>query len=203
MSNKELDPEFLINAYANGYFPMPDPMTDEILWYDPDPRCIIPFDEFHVSRSLKKTIKKEYFQIKLNTAFEAVMRCCADRPDTWINEEFIRAYSILHRARFAHSLEVWQNKKLLGGVYGVSIGGVFCAESMFHKKTDYSKIAIYYLIKQLQLQKFDLLEVQFINPHIKTLGAKEIPKKTYHQILEDSLKNKRIFSPSDGLLPFS
>ena len=124
------------------------------------------------------------------------MRKCADREDTWINEEFIRAYKILNRVGFAHSLEVWRESKLVGGVYGVTVGSVFCAESKFHTETDCSKIALFHLIEHLRTRKFELLEVQFMNDHIKTLGATLVPAKQYHDTLEKSLASPRSFMPT-------
>lgn len=185
----KLDPEFLINAYASGYFPMPDPDTNEIYWYDPDPRCVIKFEDFHVSRSLKRRLNRKDYQVSINTNFKEVMRCCAARQETWINEEFIDTYSKLHEMGFAHSLEIVKDRKLIGGVYGIAVGGVFCAESKFHLETDASKVALFHLVEHLQLQGFSLLEVQFQNDHIAKLGATLVPKDFYHKILSENLRS--------------
>ncbi|NBX69449.1 MAG: leucyl/phenylalanyl-tRNA--protein transferase [Proteobacteria bacterium] len=169
----------LINAYASGYFPMPEPKTEEIQWYFPDPRAVIPLDGFHCSKSLTKKINQGIFSMTLDQDFEGVMHGCANRKETWINEEFLRAYSELHRLGFAHSIEIWRAKKLVGGVYGVSIGAAFFAESKFHVETDASKVALYYLVQELNRRGFSLLEVQFLTPHLARLGAKSIPAEQY------------------------
>lgn len=183
----KLDTHTLLTAYVNGYFPMPDPQTSEILWFKPDPRAIIPLDGFHVSRSLRRRLKKKEYQISLNKAFSEVMKGCADRKDTWINSDFLKAYQNLHSIGAAHSLEVWEGEQLIGGVYGVSLGGAFFAESKFHRKTDASKIALYHLVEHLKQRGFILLEVQFLIPHLKTLGAIEIPSADYEHRLRRAL----------------
>lgn len=184
---KTLDIAQLINAYANGYFPMPEPKTEEILWYYPDPRAVIPLDGFHCSKSLAKKIKQGIFTYSVDQDFLGVMKGCAGRKDTWINDEFLRAYSELHRLGFAHSVEVWRAKKLVGGVYGVSIGAAFFAESKFHLETDASKVALYYLVQELNQRGFGLLEVQFLTPHLARLGAEEIPAKSYLGLLKKAV----------------
>ncbi len=185
---KTLETIQLLNAYANGYFPMPEPKTEEIQWYFPEPRAIIPLSEFHCSKSLTKKIKKELFSYTTDQNFVGVIRNCAARKETWINEEFIRAYSELHKLGFAHSLEVWNGKKWVGGVYGVSIGAAFFAESKFHVETDASKIALYHLVQELKRRGFNLLEVQFLTPHLERLGAIAISSKKYLSLLERSVK---------------
>lgn len=184
---KTLETVQLLNAYANGYFPMPEPKTEEIQWYFPEPRAIIPLEGFHCSKSLAKKIKQGTFSCTFDKDFGGVMNGCASRKETWINHEFIRAYSELHRLGFAHSVEVWRAKKLVGGVYGVSIGSAFFAESKFHLETDASKIALYYLVEELKRRKFSLLEVQFLTPHLSRLGAQEIPAKTYLGLLKKAV----------------
>lgn len=185
---KTLDLRLLLGAYSQGYFPMPEPKTEEIQWYFPDPRAILPLDEFHTSKSLLKKIKQNTFSYTTDTQFLEVMQGCAARKETWINQEFIRAYGELFKLGFAHSLEVWRSKKLVGGVYGVSIGAAFFAESKFHTETDASKIALYYLVQELKARGFQILEVQFLTPHLKTLGAIEIPAKKYTGLLKKAVE---------------
>ena len=182
-----LNPQILYTAYSQGYFPMPDDRTGEILWYRPDPRTIFPLDQFHVSRSLRRTLNKKIFKVTFNKAFREVMEGCADRKETWIDEEFIAAYSRLHSIGAAQSVEVWQDGTLVGGVYGVSFGGGFFAESMFHRATDASKVALYFLIEKLKERRFILLEAQFMTPHLGRLGAIEISDREYMEILAKAL----------------
>jgi leucyl/phenylalanyl-tRNA--protein transferase len=169
---------------------MPHPETREILWFHPDPRTIIPLHGFHRSKSLKRTLKRVPFVITTNQNFADVMQACAVRPDgadTWIDERFKAAYAELHRLGDAHSLEVWLDGALVGGVYGVSLGGAFFAESMFHRVTDASKVALHHLVERMQHQGMSLLEVQFMTPHLATLGAVEIPRETYLKLLKSAL----------------
>ncbi len=172
-------------AYRRGIFPMMDHITNELFWCCPDPRAILPLERFHTSRSLAKTIRSGIFQVSFNTAFEAVMRGCADRKDgTWISEEFIRVYSELHSMGRAHSVEVWnQDGGLAGGTYGVSVGGAFMAESMFHRDTDASKVALSALVSRLIQCGFVLLDVQYLTSHLASLGAVEIPHYVYNTLL--------------------
>ncbi|MBC7527828.1 MAG: leucyl/phenylalanyl-tRNA--protein transferase [Chthonomonadaceae bacterium] len=183
-----LTPAGIEYAYRRGIFPMDDPETGELLWFQPDPRTIIPLDGFHISRSLAKTLKRKRFEIRYDTDFEGVMRGCADREETWISEEFIRIYSDLHALGKAHSAEVWLDEKLVGGTYGVAIGGSFMAESMFHTVTDASKVALFGLVSRLNKQGFALLDVQYLTPHLESLGAIEISHATYKKRLEKALK---------------
>ena len=182
-----LDTETLILGYANGYFPMPDPESGEIRWFHPDPRAILPLDRFHCSRSLERVIRRGGFRVTINRDFTTVMQMCSERDETWINEEFKRAYGELHKVGFAHSLEIWTHDQLTGGVYGVALGGAFFAESKFHRRTDHSKLALYYLIEHLKIAGFTLLEVQFMTPHLKTLGAEEISAAEYEKLLTTAL----------------
>ena len=166
---------------------MPDPDTGEIQWYNPDPRAIIPLDKFHCSRSLKRTLRKGIFSYSLNQDFLGVMEGCADRASTWINHEFKNSYFGLYQEGFAHSVEVCQNGMLVGGVYGVALGGAFFAESKFHRVTDASKVALFYLVEHLKKKGFILLEVQFLIPHLERLGAIEISREKYQLILQQAL----------------
>ena len=176
----------LLLAYSNGYFPMPDPETGEIVWLKPDPRAVLPLEKFHRSHSLKKSLAKPY-EVKVNTAFREVMLACSERKETWITDEFLQAYSELRKKGYADSIEVWKGGKLVGGVYGVSLGRAFFAESMFHKERDTSKIALSHLVDRLKSQGFKLLEVQFLTPHLKSLGAIEIPAADYEKQLRTAL----------------
>lgn len=174
-------------AYRNGFFPMADD-TGEIGWYQPDPRAILPLDGFHVSRSLRRTERKAGFRISFDENFEQVMRACGDRPEgTWMTEAFIEAYSELQRTGRAHSVEVWQGDLLAGGTYGVCLGAAFFAESKFHRVTDASKVALHALVERLRAGSFRLLEVQFLTPHLKSLGAVEISAREYERRLQDAL----------------
>jgi leucyl/phenylalanyl-tRNA--protein transferase len=190
-----LTPELLLAAYRHGYFPMPHPETEEIVWFNPDPRAIIPLNGFHCSRSLRRSLRRSHFQVSLNKDFAGVMAGCADRPETWINAEIAEAYERLHQHGDAHSLEIWQNGELVGGTYGVAIGGAFFAESKFHRVTDASKAALYYLVEHLRAKGFTLLEIQFITPHLRTLGAIQIPARDYEQRLQRALRQSVSFEP--------
>jgi leucyl/phenylalanyl-tRNA--protein transferase len=175
-------------AYRHGIFPMYDEQTDEIFWFQPDPRTIIPLEAFHVSHSLAKTLRQGRFEVRINTDFEGVMRGCADRTEgTWISEDFIRVYGALHRQGKAHSVEAWRDGRLVGGTYGVALGGAFMAESMFHYETDASKVALAALVARLRERHFALLDVQYLTPHLASLGAVEIPHPVYYALLRRAL----------------
>ena len=176
-------------AYRRGIFPMYHDEIDELRWYMPDPRTIMPLDGFHTSHSLAKTIRQGVFETRLDTDFEGVMRGCADREEgTWISEEFIALYGELHRMGKAHSVETWRNGQLVGGTYGVSLGGAFMAESMFHRETDASKVALHALVSHLNERGFTLLDVQYLTPHLQSLGAIEIPHRQYYDRLRRALR---------------
>ena len=171
--------ELLLHAYRNAVFPMASP-DGEIAWYSPDPRGIIPLDEgFRVPHGLRRTLKKGRFEIRVDTAFETVMRECAAREETWINEEIIASYTALHRLGHAHSVEAWLEGRLAGGLYGVSLGGAFFGESMYHEVTDASKVALHALVMRLRARGFELLDTQWLTPHLETFGAVEIPRADY------------------------
>ena len=184
---KTIDPQFLCAAYCNGYFPMADPKTGEINWYSPDPRTIFDLNEFHIPRSLTLTLKKKEFDIRINMRFEEVMRACSEREETWISETIIQSYIQLHQLGLAHSVEIWKNGKLAGGLYGVAIRGAFFGESMFSRIRDASKIALVNLVERLKERRFTLLDTQYITPHLKRFGAREIPRSEYLERLEKSL----------------
>jgi leucyl/phenylalanyl-tRNA--protein transferase len=184
-----LNAAILEYAYSQGVFPMPDEQG-VIRWYQPDPRAILPLENFHASRSLQRTIKKGMFSVTYDQDFIGVVHGCASREPTWITPEFIRAYSELQRLGKAHSVEVWLGEKLAGGVYGVHLGGAFCAESKFHTETDASKVALAKLVERLRARGFTLLEVQFLTPHLAQFGVTEIPHDEYLRRLEKALKLK-------------
>jgi leucyl/phenylalanyl-tRNA---protein transferase len=181
-----LDPMLVINAYAEGIFPMADHFG-RIQWYAPDPRAILEHENLHMSHSLRATLRKRIYEVRMDTDFEMVMRHCAKREDTWINEEFISTYTQLHYAGLAHSVEAWKDGELVGGLYGVALGGVFMGESMFSHATDASKVCLVELIEHLKARRYVLHDVQFWTPHLATLGATEIPRRVYEQRLKEAL----------------
>ena len=183
----------LLSAYASGWFPM---AVGEggIRWFSPDPRGIIPIDTFHVPRRLARVIKAGTFQIAVNRDFESVIRECAEAEregegsGTWIDAEISESYLALHRAGYAHSVEAWQDGRLVGGLYGVALAGVFCGESMFHHVTDASKVALAALVERLRERGYVLLDTQWVTPHLEQFGALEIPRWQYLQILSEALE---------------
>ena len=181
-----LDPIVVINAYAQGIFPMPDD-RGRIHWYAPDPRAILEHDQLHISRSLRATLRKNIYEVRMDTAFEQVMRGCADREDSWINEVFISTYTRLHYAGLAHSVEAWKDGVLVGGLYGIALGGAFMGESMFSYATDASKVCLVALVEHLKTQGYVLHDTQFLTPHLASLGVTEIPRKVYEQRLREAL----------------
>jgi len=166
---------------------MADPKTGEIGWYSPDPRTIFELDAFHIPRSLKLTLKKKPFDIRINERFEEVMRACADRQETWISEAIIKSYVQLHHVGMAHSVEMWKDGMLVGGLYGVAIRGAFFGESMFSKTQDASKVALVHLVMRLKERGYTLLDTQFTTPHLQRFGSREIPRAEYLQRLEKAL----------------
>jgi leucyl/phenylalanyl-tRNA--protein transferase len=184
-----LDPALLVRAYRKGLFPMA--LEDgEIGWFSPDPRGILPIDTFHVPGRLARLVRQAPYAITIDRAFEDVMRACAERPreGTWISEEIVESYAALHRLGLAHSVEVWSGEELVGGLYGVHLGGAFFGESMFHRATDASKLALVALVDRLARRGFTLLDTQWITPHLVQFGAIEIPRAEYVRRLEDALK---------------
>jgi len=174
-----IDPQLLLTAYGNGYFPMAEPKTGEIAWYSPDPRTIFELDGFKVPRSLRQTIRKGMVEVRLNQRFEEVVRGCANRRETWISEEIVRSYVRLHELGHAHSVEAWKNGALAGGLYGVAIGGAFFGESMFSLVRDASKVALVALVERMKERGYVLLDTQYTTPHLAMFGAKEIPRAEY------------------------
>lgn len=183
-----LSPELLLSAYAQGVFPMADPDAgNAIYWYAPDPRAILPLDAFHISKNLRKLVRRGVFEVTTDRAFPDVMAACADRAETWISDEIIRAYTALHEHGFAHSVECWQGGALVGGLYGVALGGAFFGESMFHRARDASKVALVHLVERLRSGGFVLLDVQFTTPHLARFGVVEIPRTAYEARLAAAL----------------
>jgi leucyl/phenylalanyl-tRNA--protein transferase len=191
---KIIDPQFLCNAYCNGYFPMADPVTGDISWYSPDPRTIFDLNEFHIPRSLALTLKKEEFEIQIN---KEVMRACAERKETWISETIVQSYLQLYELGLAHSVETWNHGQLVGGLYGVAIRGAFFGESMFTRMRDGSKIALVNLVNRLKERGFTLLDTQYLTPHLGRFGAREIPRSEYMKRLEASLTITCSFTNED------
>ncbi|MGJ8545075.1 MAG: leucyl/phenylalanyl-tRNA--protein transferase [Sulfitobacter sp.] len=183
----ELTPELLLHGYRSGIFPMAEHRGDpEIFWVDPRQRGVFPLQGFHLSRSLARRMRRGTHRITLNHAFDAVVDGCADRAETWINDEIYTLYKALHARRHAHSLEVWQGDALVGGVYGVTLGAAFFGESMFSRQTDASKIALACLIDLLRRTGFTLFDTQFITDHLASLGAVEITRAAYHAQLHEA-----------------
>jgi leucyl/phenylalanyl-tRNA---protein transferase len=184
-----LAPELLLHAYSSGMFPMPLDEPGEIGWFSPDPRGIIPLDEgFHVPHGLKRTLKKNPFEIRINNAFRDTMIGCSERERTWINDVILNSYTKLHELGHAHSVECWKGGQLVGGLYGVAIGGVFFGESMFSRMTDASKVALVALVERLRERGFLLLDTQWTTDHLKTMGAQDIPRRTYMRRLREALE---------------
>jgi len=184
----------LLQAYRAGVFPMSEGRNDpEVFWVDPTWRGVLPLDGFHISRSLARRMRQQTYQVSFDADFDAVVTGCAARPETWINDTIHALYLRLHQQGHAHSVEVWQDKQLVGGVYGVTIGGAFFGESMFSTAVDASKLALAYLVDRLRLGGFTLFDTQFITPHLASLGAVEIARATYRGQLENALSRSASF----------
>ena len=191
-------PDTILRAYAAGVFPMAESRDDpEIFWVNPDKRGHLPLDQFHVSRSLKKVVRRGVFEIRYNTAFRSVILACAEsrvgRDNTWINDEIVTLYSALYQMGHAHSVECWQNERLVGGLYGLSLGGAFFGESMFSRETNASKVALVYLVTRLRVGGYRLLDTQFVTDHLKQFGAIEISRQDYQDLLKDALLHRGNF----------
>jgi leucyl/phenylalanyl-tRNA---protein transferase len=185
---KTLDPDLLLRAYSIGVFPMSDSRdAQDLYWVEPRRRAVLPLDSFHISKSLRKTLKSSMFDVTRDRAFARIVRLCADREDTWINAEIEASYVRLHEAGRAHSIEVWQDGALAGGLYGVRLGGAFFGESMVSLAPDASKVALAWLVARLIVGGFRLLDCQFMTPHLASLGAVEIDQKDYLVLLDSAL----------------
>lgn len=194
MQRMTLDPKLLLHAYSIGVFPMAEHRdSDSISWIEPRFRGVIPLDGFHISRSLARAIARQDFDVRLNAGFLDVVDACADRPETWINQVIRDGYAMLYDLGHAQSLEVWRDGALIGGVYGVTLGGAFFGESMFSRATNGSKIALAYLVAHLNRCGFTLFDTQFITPHLASLGAVEISQDTYLERLSESLADDADF----------
>lgn len=197
--DQRITPELLLRAYSIGLFPMSDAADDpEIFWVEPEMRGILPLDAFHISKSLAKAVRKKPFDIRFDTAFDAVVEKCAeeaeDRPSTWINDTIKELYGALHKLGHAHSVEAWEGDALVGGLYGVSLGSAFFGESMFSRRTNASKICLVHLVERLKMRGFTLLDTQFTTEHLKTFGAIDVPKQDYLKLLDRAMDS--------GTLPF-
>lgn len=178
----------MLNAYCSGVFPMAESAdSTAVFWVDPQLRGIIPLDGFHISRSLKKRIAQGAETYTIDRDFVGVMKACADRSETWINDDIISIYTELHRRGFAHSIEVWADGRMIGGLYGVAINGAFFGESMFSRATDGSKLALVALVMRLKAGGFTLLDTQFLTDHLKSMGGVEISRKAFHKKLDAAL----------------
>ena len=192
---QQLSIPLLLSAYRRGWFPMADPLTGAIRWYHPDPRAILPLERFHVPGSLGRELRRGRFDIRCDTDFEQVMRACAaPRPDedlSWIDDRFIEAYTLLHRAGHAHSVEAWRDGRLVGGLYGVHVGGAFMGESMFSRPdlggTNASKVCLVHLVGWLRHRGFLLLDTQFRTPHLDRFGCLEVSREQYLELLAEAL----------------
>jgi len=183
-----LDPRLLLQGYASGIFPMADSRNaDELFWVEPRNRAIIPLEGFHLSRSLRRTLRSGRFAVTRDRDFGGVIAACADREETWINAELEHAMIALHRSGHAHSIEVWESDDLVGGLYGVKLGRAFFGESMFSRRTDASKVALAWLVARLKAGNFTLLDCQFMTEHLASLGAIGIPRETYAALLSAAL----------------
>jgi leucyl/phenylalanyl-tRNA--protein transferase len=193
-----IQPSLLVSAYATGWFPM---ATDgEIRWYSPDPRGILPLDGVHISRRLARVARQGRFRVEVDRAFDDVIRACAaderdpQDPGSWINDEIVESYTALHEQGIAHSIETWLDDRLVGGLYGVALGGAFFGESMFHRETDASKVALVVLVERLRARGYVLLDTQWVTPHLEQFGAVEISRADYLRRLEQSLRLDCVFA---------
>lgn len=195
MRSAELTPWLIRYAYERAVFPMADDYGN-VEWYQPFKRALFPIDGVHVSHSLRKTINQGKFEVRFDTSFEAVMRNCLRPDENWINEDLIRAYSQIHREGWGHCCETWHEDRLVGGVYGIALGTCFCAESMFFRETDASKVALWALVEKCRSLGFTIFDAQIMNPHLKSLGAFDVPHKEYVRRLSEALKGSTEWSKS-------
>ncbi|MGO8023043.1 leucyl/phenylalanyl-tRNA--protein transferase [Rhizobium leguminosarum] len=192
-----ITPDILLRAYSIGLFPMAESADDpEIFWVEPELRGVLPFDHFHVSKSLAKTVRKKPFEIRFDHAFDEVIAACAEetsgRPSTWINRTIRSLYSTLFDMGHAHTVEAWEGDELVGGLYGVSLGSAFFGESMFSRRTDASKICLVHLVDRLRERGFTLLDTQFTTEHLKTFGAIDVPKADYAAMLATAMESPHL-----------
>lgn len=191
----EITASMLLYAYASGVFPMAESAdSDEILWIDPEKRGVIPLDHLHISTSLKKLLKSNRYSVRIDTRFNDVVLACSDRKETWINRQIFDLYGELHELGYAHSVEVFENDQLVGGLYGVSIAGAFFGESMFSIQPSASKIALVALVARLKSGGYFLLDTQFLTPHLETMGGVEITKAAYCARLKIAIQKNADFN---------
>jgi len=197
--SEEITPDLILEGYRIGVFPMAD-RDGSVYWYSPDPRCVLEFNRFHVPRTVRQLVRRQTFEVRLDTAFDRVIAACADRPEgTWISSEIITLYTELHRRGCAHTVETWQAGRLAGGLYGIALGGAFFGESMFHRVTNASKVALVALMDHLRRRRYTLVDTQWITPHLARFGATEIPRPTYLRRLNDALQLPCTFCDRPGL----
>ncbi|CAN7339054.1 leucyl/phenylalanyl-tRNA--protein transferase [Rhizobium leguminosarum] len=192
-----ITPDILLRAYSIGLFPMAESADDpEIFWVEPELRGVLPLDHFHVSKSLAKMVRKKPFDIRFDHAFDQVIAACAEetsgRPSTWINRTIRSLYATLFDMGHAHTVEAWEGDKLVGGLYGVSLGSAFFGESMFSRRTDASKICLVHLVDRLRERGFTLLDTQFTTEHLKTFGAIDVPKTDYAAMLAAAMESPHL-----------
>jgi leucyl/phenylalanyl-tRNA---protein transferase len=194
----QVSPKLLLNAYRAGVFPMAESADDPgFFWVDPERRGILPLDGFHIPHRLRRVVRQDRFEVRVDSDFVGTLANCAEatekRPNTWINGEIVRLYTALHARDAAHSVECWQDGALVGGLYGVSIGGAFFGESMFSRVTDASKVALVHLVALMRAGGYHLLDLQFVTPHLARFGAIEVPRAQYHRLLADALRYRCVF----------
>jgi len=189
-----LDPDLLLEAYARGFFPMAESKDGPISWFSPDPRAVLPLERFNLPRSLARVVRSGNFEVRVDTAFDEVIRACAHREETWISPAIVDAYAELHRRGRAHSVESWREGKLAGGLYGVAIGGAFFGESMFSRVPNASKVALAALVDRLRNRGFALLDTQFVNPHLLQFGVEEISRARYLRLLAAAVRRPVTFA---------
>jgi len=187
-----IDPELLLEGYRLGVFPMAME-DDSIEWFSPDPRAVLPLEDFHVPHALRRLVRRKPFEITINKAFPAVIQACAERENTWINRDIIDSYTRLHELGHAHSVEAWKENGLAGGLYGVAVGGAFFGESMFHRVTDASKIALAAPVQHLRERKSALLDTQWLTPHLQQFGGIQISRSHYLRLLRRAVDLPRKF----------
>jgi leucyl/phenylalanyl-tRNA---protein transferase len=198
-----LTPEVLLRAYRAGIFPMAESADDpELFWVDPKRRGILPLDGFHLPRRLRRVVRQDRFEIRVDSDFAATLMACAEatekRPNTWINDEIFRLYTALHQRGAAHSVEAWQAGAMVGGLYGVSIGSAFFGESMFSRVADASKVALVHLVALMRVGGYQLLDLQFVTSHLAQFGAVEVPRAQYHRLLAAALSYRCVFPCAFG-----
>lgn len=206
-SSREMDTEMLLDAYAHGIFPWPVEEIPLMLWWSPPQRAIFELDDFHIPRRLRQTLRSERFRVTTDTDFASVIHACAtirreDGGGTWITPEIIRGFTRLHRMGVAHSVEVWEDARLVGGLYGVALGGFFAGESKFHRVTDASKVALAYTVAHLRNRGFTLFDVQMDNPHLQQFGLRLVSREEYLRRLAVALEKDCQFGKIEGNLQF-